>query len=116
MTDNIETTDINIRDAAQRVVALLEQDLAREAFALLERERTSERVAVQEAIDRYVAADGAQALATLRANGIPAELAPVADRLARASDAPRHPVVEDPGTDELRGLTAGATRLHTLRR
>lgn len=107
MTNTNETTDINIRESAQRVVALLEQNRAREALALLERERTGERLAVQEALDRYVAADGSRALATLRANGVPGELAPVVDRLERASGAPRYPVVESQprGTDELRGLT-----------
>jgi len=105
MTNTPETTDINIRESAQRVVALLEQNRAREALELLERERAGERVAVQEALDRYVAADGANALAMLRTNGVLDALAPVIDRLAQAREAPRYPVVERRGPDELDGLT-----------
>ena len=112
------TTDINIREAADRVIALLEQNRAREAMQLLAREREGERTVVQEALDRYVAAGARSQLAALQHPGaapqgegafINTEL----ERLRAAYGAPRFPVVEVDAAgerradrvDELRGLT-----------
>lgn len=49
--------ELDIRASADAVVALFEQDRARDAIELLERMRQDQPQAVQEALDRYVAAD-----------------------------------------------------------
>jgi len=121
MTDT-NTTDINIRASADRVIALLEQNRAREAMQLLAREREGERLAVQEALDRYVAAGAQQQLSALQRPGSlsandAAAMAPDLQRLQAARAAPRFPVVAvaangepDPrGTNELNGLSASQT-------
>lgn len=50
----VTPTDIDIRAAADRVIAQLQQGRHAEALRLLERERAEERPVVQEALDRYV--------------------------------------------------------------
>lgn len=49
-------TDIDIRAAADRVIAQMRQGRHDQALRLLETERESERPVVQEALDRYVSA------------------------------------------------------------
>ena len=116
MTD---TTDINIRASADRVITLLEQHRTREAMQLLDTERQGERLAVQEALDRYVAAGARTQLTALQRPGaMPAAdtefVGPALQRLQAAHGEPRLPVVDvgadgnarGGGTNELDGLSA----------
>ncbi|MGJ4802892.1 hypothetical protein [Luteimonas sp. SDU82] len=99
-------TGIDIRESANRVVASLRGGQGDEGFSLLERIREPERVVVQEAIDRYVAAS------LLRDGGsLPEDMrlrhADAVERLHRALGPPRMPdlghVPDRP--NELMGLT-----------
>ncbi|HEV7271416.1 hypothetical protein [Pseudoxanthomonas sp.] len=83
-------TDIDIRASADRVIAQLQQGRQAEALRLLEQERRGEPQAVQEALDRYVAAGARDELAGLRWAGLP-EHAVALDRLQEALAAPRLP-------------------------
>ena len=109
-------TDIDIHATANRVTALLQQHRGADALRLLEQERRGERPAVQEALDRYVAAAAPEQLAALRqrdglAAAEAAALAPTLARLQHAKDAPRMPVYQDATAaaptppNELVGLT-----------
>lgn len=102
-------TEIDIRQSADRVIALLEQNRTREAMQLLERERQGERLVVQEALDRYVAAGAADRIAALRrAGATTGEEGTYAslDRVAAASRAPRFSTGGVPGeVNEMAGLT-----------
>ena len=90
-------TDIDIRETANRVQALLNQNFTREALELLERGRNGEPRVVQEALDRYVAADSADRLQALRQPSAMSatdslNLSPMLERLNNASSAPRFPL------------------------
>jgi hypothetical protein len=116
-------TNIDIRASAASVVELLkEQHSADKALQLLEqiRARESTRPAVQEALDRYVAADAGAELNALRVAGHSTTAsAPTLDRLnAVATQPPRVPVHKeiDPKKpedkyppNELEGLTPAQT-------
>ncbi|MCF7222574.1 hypothetical protein [Marilutibacter chinensis] len=87
-------TDIDIRAAADRVIAQLQQGQHAEALRLLERERAEERSVVQEALDRYVAVGAQTELDELRGSGAlqaSPELASTLERLQLAAQPPRMP-------------------------
>lgn len=96
-------TDIDIRETANRVQALLNQNFTREALQLLERERNGQPTAVQEALDRYIAADSASRLQALRQPDALSvvdslSLSPVLERLSSASNTPRFPTENETET------------------
>lgn len=100
-------TDIDIRAAANRIIEQFRHGRYVQAFQALERERTDERLVVQEALDRYIAVgarpelDRAQHVAALEGSA-------ALERLRQAAGPPRMP--EYNGRDgnapnELAGLT-----------
>lgn len=106
-----DVTDIDIRAAADRVIAQMQQGQHVQALRLLESEREGERLIVQEALDRYVSAglrnewDGIRRSGALQA----AEHTPVLERLEQAAMPPRVPdyngrAANEP--NELVGLTS----------
>ncbi|MBP6748222.1 MAG: hypothetical protein KA144_01175 [Xanthomonadaceae bacterium] len=105
-----QTAETDIRETADRVVALLERNNAREAIELLRRERSEQPLAVQEALDRYVAAGAEQSLRRLQQPGaLPAnagqDISPDLERLRSADARPRFPE-----TAEISALASDAQR------
>lgn len=91
-----QTPETDIRETADRVVALLERNNAREAIELLRRERSEQPLAVQEALDRYVAAGAEESLRRLQQPGtLPADvgqdISSDLERLRSADARPRFP-------------------------
>ena len=104
-------TDIDIRAAADRVIAQMRQGQHDQALRLLETEGEGERPVVQEGLDRYVSAGGGDQVNDLRRSGAlrASELEPVLERLQQAVQPPRIPEyngreVNEP--NELVGLTS----------
>lgn len=104
-------TDIDIRAAADQVIAQMQQGRPLDALRLLESERQGERPVVQEALDRYVVAGLRGEMDELHRSGelqAPEHIS-VLERLRQAALPPRMP--EYNGRDgnepnELVGLTA----------
>jgi len=107
-----DVTDIDIRVAADRVIAQMRQGQHDQALQLLEAEREGERRVVQEALDRYVSVGAREQIDEIhqsdRLRLRSPELVPVLERLQQAGQPPRVPdyngrQVNQP--NELVGLT-----------
>lgn len=101
-------TAIDIRTAAERVIAEVQQGRLARAFESLEQARDGQRAVVNEALDRYVAAGLRTELPTLAQDPAhPAEHAQSVERLTRALGPPRIPdYSHSPDSpNELVGLT-----------
>lgn len=104
-------TDIDIHAVAGRVVTQLQQGRHLEALQLLERERASEPLAVQEVVDRDVAVGARAELEQLRGSGVlrgEPGWALALERLQQATRPPRIPAYDgrDPDApNELAGLS-----------
>ncbi len=103
---NTSSTKIDIRASADQVIAHFKQGRHTEALQLLEKQRGTERPAVQEALDRYVAAGAKTELDAFRKQGA-AEFSATLERLQQATKEPRMPSYSDTNTNanELIGLT-----------
>lgn len=106
-----DTTDIDIRAIADRVIEQVRQGQHVQALRLLESERASERPVVQEALDRYVYAGARRDIDEARHSGAlqAPEFAPVLERLGQAGQPPRIPDYNGRDIDEpneLVGLTS----------
>lgn len=101
-------TGIDIAASAGSVVLLIQQGQVDDGLRLLQQVRQAERPIVQEALDRYVAAE---AMPQLNAHALAGRLEaadrPIVDRLRQALGPPRMPDVshQQGGPNELVGLT-----------
>lgn len=85
-----DVTDIDIRVAADRVIAQMRQGQPDRALQLLEIERAGERRGVQEALDRYVSVGAREQIDEIHQSDRlrSPELVPVLERLRRAGQPP----------------------------
>lgn len=105
------TAEFDIRASADRVIALLQQERAREGIALLDHLRDGRSQVVQESLDRFVAAGATEQLQRLRQPGgvNHHEQGAMLASLRRLSEA-SSPYPRFPGDAELDALSSDAQR------